>query len=167
MAEDKQEKGYEVKDKRRVKPDGSLKEDAEQAAQEPLEQPEEPVAEVAEEQEAEASPAHEEHEDAGAGGEAPQFDLGQLAMAWLTTLDLPDMLQVIAGILGEKAWQSMGLHLPPGQKEPIHDMAQAKLAIDTVIFINDKLHPHLDEDRRRALRSLVSDLQLNFVQHGQ
>jgi len=164
-----------VKDKRRVNPDGSLKEDAEPEAQEPAEgqtpeeQPEERNAEAAETPEpevGEATAAHE-HEEAPGGEMPPQFDVGALAMAWFAALDLHDMLQVLAGILGEKAWQSMGLHLPPGEKEPVHDPAKAKLAIDMVMFISDKLHPYLDEERRRALRNLVSDLQLNFVQHGQ
>jgi len=159
--ENKQDKGYEVKDKRRVKPDGSLKEDAETteqpAAQVPIEQPEEP--EVAEAEKAEApetaeAPPEEQAEAPGAGEEMPPPDVYQT-------------LQFVAGLLVEQAWQFMGLHLPPGRKEPVRDLAQAKIAIDTVIFIGDKLHPQLDEEGRKAIRSIVSDLQLNFVQHGQ
>ena len=44
---------------------------------------------------------------------------------------------------------------------------QAKVAIDTVAFIADKLHAHVSEDVRRALRSVVSDLQLNYVRHNE
>lgn len=153
MAEqEKQDKGYEVKDKRRVNPDGTLREEAEAPEQQPQpvegggpeEQPEHPT-EAAEPQKAEAPEA---------GEEMPPPDIYQT-------------LQFMAGLIAEQAWQFMGLHLPPGRKEPVRDLTQAKIAIDTVVFINDKLHPHLDEESRKALRGLISDLQLNFVQHGQ
>lgn len=163
--EDNQDKGYEVKDKRRVNADGSLKEDAEPVEQQPEtgegEQPKEPVAEAAEEEseapqpeKAEAPPKEAEAEAPGAGEEMPPPDVYQT-------------LQFVAGLMAEQAWQFMGLHLPPGHKEPVREMAQAKIAIDTVIFIGDKLHPHLDEESRKALRSLIGDLQLNFIQQGQ
>lgn len=153
-----EDKGYEVKDKRRVNPDGSLKEDAEPAAQEPAEQPEEPEAgateQKAETPEPEAPPTQEQAQAPGPEEEMPPPDVYQT-------------LQFVAGLMAEQAWQLMGIHLSPGRKEPVRDMAQAKIAIDTVIFISDKLHPHLDEEGRRAIRGIISDLQLNFVQHGQ
>lgn len=155
--ENKQDKGYEVKDKRRVNPDGSLKEDTETAAaQEPTEQPEETQAEAAESPEAEAP-----------GPETPPREQAEAPDEEMPPPDVYQTLQFIAGLLAEQAWQFMGLHLPPGRKETIRDLPQAKIAIDTVIFISDKLHPHLGEEDRKALRSLISDLQLNFVQHGQ
>ena len=60
----------------------------------------------------------------------------------------------------------MGLQLAPGQKQPIKDMQQAKIAIDTVAFIADKLHPHIGEDDRKVLRNIISDLQINFVKQS-
>jgi len=150
----KEKKEYEVKDKRRVNPDGSLKEDAEAPVEQ---QPAEPVAEEVEapvEQQAQApGPADEEAEAPGAGAEIP-------------VPNVFETLQFVTGLLAEQAWQFMGLHLPVGRKEPIVDMAQAKVAIDTVIFIADKLHPHIDDEVRKAIRGIVSDLQLNFVQRN-
>jgi len=159
--QDSKDKAYEVKDKRRVNPDGSLREDAEPAAQEATEKPEQTA------EEAEQPTFPEEGEQAKPGEEMPQVDLGSLAMAWFTALDLHDMLQLLAGVLGEKAWQAMGLRLAPGQKEPSRDMAKAKLAIDTIIFIEERMHSHLNDETRKALRGLISDLQLNFVRQGQ
>lgn len=68
--------------------------------------------------------------------------------------------------LEEKAWECMGLRLAPGAKELKKDMAQAKLAVDTITFLMDKLHPHMNEDERKSGRALVSDLQINFVRHS-
>ena len=152
------ERAYEVKDKRRVNPDGSLKEDAEEKAEpaEPQaqEQPAEAPAE-APSAEPETEQAAEEPEPGipGAGEEMPPPNVFET-------------LQFVTGLLAEQAWQFMGLHLPPGRKEPVTDMAQAKVAIDVVISIADKLHPHLDDESRRAIRGIISDLQINFVQHN-
>lgn len=124
MAEE--EKTHEVKDKRRVNPDGTLKEDVETGA--PAEKPEQ------------------------------------------EEMPLPDVYQTLAfmvNLFAEQAWQFMGLHLPPGQKEPITDLAQAKIAIDSVVFAADKLSGHLGEEESKMLRTLISDLQLNFVQKNQ
>jgi hypothetical protein len=49
----------------------------------------------------------------------------------------------------------MGIRLAPGQKEITKDMAQAKIAIDTIVFISEKLIAHVEEEDRRALRALV------------
>lgn len=75
-------------------------------------------------------------------------------------------LQFMAWALSQLAWQLMGLQLAPGSKEPIKDMAQAKLAIDTVAFLADKLHPHIGEEERKMLRGIVSDLQMNYVRQS-
>lgn len=75
-------------------------------------------------------------------------------------------LQFMALGLSQLAWCFMGLRLLPGQKELVKDMDQAKLAIDTLVFIADKLNPQLEEEDRRIFRGMISDLQLNFVQQS-
>lgn len=80
--------------------------------------------------------------------------------------DVYSMLQFMLGMLAEQAWQFMGIRLTPGQKELSKDMTQAKIAIDTVAFIADKLHSQLGEEDRKAMRALVSDLQMNYVMHN-
>lgn len=146
MSEDQeQEKAYEVKDKRRVNADGTLKEadeEPEQTADAQEQEPEEP----------EEAPehGHEEH---------PREEMPPPSVY--------DLLQFVAGMVAEQAWLHMGLRLPPGKKEPVKDLAQAKIAVDTVVFITDKLGTHISEDDRRALRGLVSDLQVNFVKQSQ
>lgn len=143
MADEKQEeKAYEVKDKRRVNPDGSLKEDAEPEQKVEQAQTEEPKAKAE-----------------GPKTEAPTEQA--------PPPNIYETLQFMTGLLAEQAWQFMGLHLPPGRKEPVTDLVQAKVAIDAVIYLADKVHPHLGEEDRKAIRSIISDLQLNFVQHNQ
>ena len=138
MADQEQEKTYEVKDKRRVNPDGTLKE------------PEEPVTPESEEQEpAEAQAPEPEEEEVVAAPNVYAF------------------LELMATLLADQAWQLMGIRLAEGHQEVLTDMGQAKIAIDTIVYISDKLSPHVTEEDRRALRTLVSDLQLNFVTRSQ
>lgn len=145
MAKEQEEEGttYEVKDKRRVKADGTVNENV---TEEETATPEAEAEEVKAEEQESAEHAQQ--------AEAPPPNVYA-------------MLEFMATMFAEQAWQFMGIRLAPGQKELIKDMAQAKVAIDMVAFINDKLHPVMSEQDRIAMRGLVSDLQLNFVRHSQ
>ncbi|MCE5200140.1 MAG: DUF1844 domain-containing protein [Armatimonadota bacterium] len=133
MAEEPQEeKTYEVKDKRRVNSDGTLRE----------EQPEEPKTKQA---------TTEEQAEDQTGFPPP---------------NVYAMMEFMIQMLSEQAWQLMGIRLAPGQKEMVKDLTQAKIAIDTIVFLVDKLHPHIEERDRLALRAMISDLQLNFVKQN-
>ncbi len=143
--EEQQEKTYEVKDKRRVNPDGTLKE-----PQEPEPAVEEP--EMAAEEEAE-QPAAEPHELPHEHADLP-------------VPTVYDILGLAVGLLQEQAWQRMGIRLAPGAKEVEKDLVQAKIAIDTIVFITDQLVPHVGEEERKALRGLIGDLQINFVRQS-
>ena len=140
--EQEQEKTYEVKDKRRVNADGTIKEEVEE------QQVSEEVTDIGAE--------------AASGEGEPEEEEAELPMPTIY-----DLLQFMAGMLSEQAWQRMGIRLAPGQKESSKDLAQAKLAIDTMVFIADKLHPHIGEEERKALRALIGDLQINFVRQSQ
>lgn len=142
MEEHEEEKTYEVKDKRRVNPDGSLKEESQE------------------------SPPASEEPTAGQTPEAEEIS-SEEAEAEFPLPSVYDLLQFIAGLLSEQAWVQMGIRVAPGQKEAQKDPVQAKIAIDTVAFIADKLHPHVGDEERKALRALISDLQINFVRLGQ
>lgn len=159
MTEDKEQKTYEVKDKRRVNPDGTLKESEEDKPRQ------EQAAETQQEQPAEKA------EDSSSAAEAPPTEQGSTTEAREQVPPAPPniyaMLEFVVGLLTEQAWQLMGIRLAPGQKEMTTDLAQAKVAIDTIVLIADKLHPHVGEEDRRALRGLISDLQVNYVQRSQ
>ncbi|MCE5323406.1 DUF1844 domain-containing protein [bacterium] len=132
-----------VTDKRRVNADGTLKE--ENVEQSPAE---EPKAGQTAEPTQEAASADDEQ----AGMPPP---------------NVYATMEFMVSMLAEQAWMLMGLRLAPGQKEISKDLTQAKVAIDTVVFIVDKLQPYIEEQDRTALRGLISDLQLNFVRQNQ
>ncbi len=84
----------------------------------------------------------------------------------LTAVELDDLLGLFIGILSEKAWQYMGIRLAPGRSEVKKDMAKAKSAIDCVVFLTERIAPSLSSDDGRRLRSMVTDLQLNYVKQA-
>lgn len=85
------------------------------------------------------------------------------------TREAPTVFDHIAVLLDQMAgvaWQKLGLQpdMVTGKIEP--DLDQARVAIDVVSFLANKLEPQLDEDDRRQIQSLVRDLKINFVQKG-
>ena len=81
----------------------------------------------------------------------------------IASLDTQILLKLFIDILSIKAWQHMGLRVKPGTDKVEKDLGQAKLAIDCVNFLVDKLEPHVKEDEKKSLRSLLADLQINFA----
>ena len=81
------------------------------------------------------------------------------------SVDVYGIAKWVIGIMTGAAWQYMGLQTNPATGKVEKDMVQAKVAVDTVVFLSDLISPHLEESERRELRSLVNDLQVNFVQH--
>jgi len=137
------EKEYEVRDKRRFNTDGTPRDES--AEEPPAPEPEaqaEPTAETEAEEEAEE----------GFGDVPPPNVYAFLGFA--------------SSMLAELAWQLMGIRVASGMKEPVKDMAQAKVAIDTLAFIFDAIHSELDEDEKKMYRALISDLRINFVRHS-
>ena len=136
--EPEEEKTYEVKDKRRFKADGS-----------PCE-----AAQIGDEAENQA----QAEEAAGGESEKPE------------EMPLPNvyaLLGFMSSVLAETAWQLMGIRLSPGQKELVKDLPQAKVAIDTIVFISDKLEAHITEEERSFLRGMINDLRMNWLRQSQ
>ncbi|MGD2200243.1 MAG: DUF1844 domain-containing protein [Candidatus Bathyarchaeota archaeon] len=91
-------------------------------------------------------------------GEPQQLDL--------TALELDQLLGLFMGIFSAKAWQYMGIRMTPGKEEAEKDMSKAAKAIDCVSFMVDKLAPSLPEQELVNLRSMVSDLQINYARQS-
>ena len=81
----------------------------------------------------------------------------------LPPVDVYSLLKSFIGILGAHAWQWLGLVKNPITGEMEKDLAQAKVAIDTISVLVSQLEGKLDESEQRDLKSLISDLQINFV----
>ena len=80
----------------------------------------------------------------------------------LSSLDIEDLIGIFVGVLSGKALEHMGLPVKEGE-ESEKDLKRASVAINTMSCLVDQLEPLVDEEVAKKYRSLVSDLQLNYV----
>ncbi|MCK5626273.1 DUF1844 domain-containing protein [Candidatus Bathyarchaeota archaeon] len=95
-------------------------------------------------------------------GEEGEKKMGQGPVD-ISALDIYPILGFFVSILSAKAWQYMGLRVDPKTQTIKKDFKKAILTIDCVAFIIDKLAPQLEDEERNKLRSLLTDLQINYV----
>ena len=81
----------------------------------------------------------------------------------ITTLDTYVLLGLFINILSNQAWQHMGLRVKPGTDKVEIDFERARLAIDCIASLIEKLEPHIPDAEKNELRNLLADLQINFV----
>ncbi len=81
----------------------------------------------------------------------------------LAELSVYDTLRFVLSLLIQQAWIHLGIQLAPGAQELKEDLPQARVAIDTLEFIVQKLEPELSDSERSELSSAVANLQLNYV----
>jgi len=84
----------------------------------------------------------------------------------LPKADVYVLLQVSVMQFAALAWQKMGLRADPFTNQVEKDIEQARLAIDAVAALLDKLLPHLQGQQARDFQSLLTDLRLNFVRQA-
>jgi hypothetical protein len=74
-------------------------------------------------------------------------------------------------LFAQHAWISMGLVANPATGQPHADLAEARVAIDTVGDLVSRLESApesvIPSQARRELRNLVNDLRLNYVNQKQ
>jgi hypothetical protein len=82
----------------------------------------------------------------------------------ISLLDIYQLLEVFVVLLGEQAWRYIGLRVDPSTSEIKKDLMKAHVAIDCIIFLVDKMEPHLADTEKERLRNLITDLQLNYAE---
>lgn len=82
----------------------------------------------------------------------------------ISMLDTYTLLSLFINLLSVQAWRDMGLRVDPKTSEIKTDFERASVAIDCIKYLLDKLEPKLSQDVQFRLKSLLTDLQLNFVQ---
>ena len=83
------------------------------------------------------------------------------------TNELPDIYSVVALFLGEMrshAILRMGLAPNPMTGESERDLTQAKIAIDTAVFLGSQLESVLPGEEKLPLRAMLSELQMLYVE---
>lgn len=81
----------------------------------------------------------------------------------ISSLDTYILVKLFINILSMQAWQHMGLRVKAGTDQIEKDFDRAQVAIDCIEFLIGKLENHIEENEKDKLRSLLRDLQMNFV----
>lgn len=78
-------------------------------------------------------------------------------------VSVEDMILSFIGILTRMGWEYMGL-IANDVTGGIHkDMDQAKLAIDTVDLLFEKIKERLNQDDIRTIERTIDDLKINYI----
>jgi hypothetical protein len=137
-----EERGFEVRDRRRVHADG----------------------EASGEDAASADAADAGMASHGFAEEPTGEDAGD-------TVGMPDVsvdgiLAWTVGMLANIAWSRMGLIADPMTGQMARDLPEARRAIDAVADLVKHLEPTASPADRRELQNMLSDLRVNFVQQS-
>ena len=100
--------------------------------------------------------------------ENEQNNVEEQAQAFdISILDTYSLMGIFINLLGIQAWRDMGLQTNPKTNEINIDFERASTAIDCIEFLIKKLEPKVDPAERPKLKSLLSDLQINFVRQSE
>jgi hypothetical protein len=83
----------------------------------------------------------------------------------LLDLEIEDLLNFIIGLTSTKAIQYLGVPIKQDQK-PEKDLKRARVAIDTTNLLVRKLEPYIDENEKKQLKQMISNLQLSYVKES-
>jgi hypothetical protein len=78
-------------------------------------------------------------------------------------VSIKDILIWFTNILIGNTWVWLGLVEHPETHQFHKDLTQAKISIDCIEFFLNKLDGFLSELEKRELRSIIAELQINFV----
>ena len=87
-------------------------------------------------------------------------------MVDISSIDIYPILGLFIDLLSTKAWQYIGLRIKPATKKIEKDLSKASITIDCIEFLIEKLESQLNGTERGKLRSLLTDLQINFVRQS-
>ncbi|HSV73092.1 MAG TPA: DUF1844 domain-containing protein [Chthonomonadales bacterium] len=74
-----------------------------------------------------------------------------------------DRLLMCIDILMQGAWVCLGLRADPVTGKVEADLANARVLIDSVDFLAERVRAELDAATQRDLKNAVANLQINFV----
>lgn len=83
----------------------------------------------------------------------------------LSSLDIYQLIEFFIMLLSEKAWRYIGLRVEPGSNKINKDLSKARVTIDCILALVDRIEPNLDSKEVESLRRLITDLQLNYAEH--
>ena len=85
----------------------------------------------------------------------------------ISMLDTYSLMGLFLNLLTLQAWRDIGLRADPKSNEIVTDFDRANAAIDCIGYLADKLEPKLGPEETSKIKSLLTDLQINYVQQSE
>lgn len=82
----------------------------------------------------------------------------------ISSLDIYQLIELFIMLLSEKAWRYIGLRVEPNTNKINKDLTKARVTIDCIISLVDKIEPNLENKEIESLRRLITDLQINYAE---
>lgn len=82
-------------------------------------------------------------------------------------LSIYETLRFMVGMLSQQSWVHLGLQIAPGSQEAKLDLAQARVSIDTLEVVAEKLEPDTTDEEKRELTTLLSNLRINYLKKAE
>ncbi len=79
-------------------------------------------------------------------------------------LSVFDVIVIMTDQLSSIAWQKLGLQPDMMTGQIARDLPEAKVTIDLIAHLAGIVDARLDEEDRREMQKLVSNLRLNYVE---
>ena len=98
--------------------------------------------------------------------EEPKAEEEQPEFAGFPPVDVYGLLKSFIGLLGAHTWQWLGLLKNPVTGNIEQDLAQAKIAIDSISLMMGQIEGKLEPSEQREIQGLLADLRMNFVQQS-
>ncbi len=80
-----------------------------------------------------------------------------------TPVSVKEIILSFIGILSETGWEYMGLVANKITGKIYKDMDEAKLAIDTIDVLFEKIKDKLETKELKEIERLIDDLKINYV----
>ncbi len=105
----------------------------------------------------------EEDKDMPEGeGDMPDEEMPDMSDL-LPPTDVYMLSQLFVSMLGNSAWQHLGLIPDPKTQTIVKDLKQAGLAIDIMSFIFEKTKDDLEKDMAHGVQDLLTNLRVNYM----
>jgi hypothetical protein len=82
----------------------------------------------------------------------------------ISSLDINQLIEVFVMLLSEKAWRYIGLRVDPRTNKIDKDLSKAHVAINCIISLVEEIEPNIDNAEKERLRTLITDLQINYAE---
>jgi len=74
------------------------------------------------------------------------------------------LLRLALDLFIQQAWIDLGIVAPPGTSETRQNLDQARVSIDTIAFLLDKLRQVASAEEAREVELVLTNLRINFAQ---